>query len=430
MRLLLCILLISAINYSYSQNLTREQAEEDIHAFFNQVAAYHPDMYWHTPKSVVDSFISQIKIMIAGDSVPPGVVAYWLSHANHFFDNHTGFERHNATIKTDKVFPEVDYKGNKVFFKGTSLKINTINNISADGLMDWQKKLYGCDESQRYMEYMLSMPGEFQRSVNESLLYSPYKIMATDSLGKDSLITCFGEDNTKLEEKRKVAFIFEKNKPYGFEIYPKEKIAIIRYDEVFWNEDYPEIGRLISDFFRNCRKKKIEYLFFDISRNSGGIISQFKIFFPYLPLDKNKCYILYSVGKNGKEYEEVINAHDQELKKSHKVPFKGAMFIYQSYFSKSAAPIFAAAMKVLGNAKLVGKETGSIFPVYSCSRSFYLPHSGYEYTVSEKLYRSEFPKLSRTSEGFLLPDIEYPFLTERRLNVEDCKKIIELNNDL
>ena len=51
--------------------------------------------------------------------------------------------------------------------------------------------------------------------------------------------------------------------------------------------------------------------------------------------------------------------------------------------------------------------------------------SGSEFMVSTRCVKDENPKLLRTPEGDLLPDIEYPMLIERLLNVEDCRKIIE-----
>ena len=56
--------------------------------------------------------------------------------------------------------------------------------------------------------------------------------------------------------------------------------------------------------------------------------------------------------------------------------------------------------------------------------------AGTEFTVSYCYWKEEFPKLPRTIEDFLLPDIEYPWSVEHRLNIEDCKKIIKLKRKL
>ena len=77
---------------------------------------------------------------------------------------------------------------------------------------------------------------------------------------------------------------------------------------------------------------------------------------------------------------------------------------------------------------LVGTETGSGLPLYGSYKTFRLPNTGSEFMVSTRCVKDENPKLPRTPEGDLLPDIEYPMLTERLLNVEDCRKIIELKN--
>lgn len=127
-------------------------------------------------------------------------------------------------------------------------------------------------------------------------------------------------------------------------------------------------------------------------------------------------------------YWENADFHDKGSKSEKKVVFNGKIYIYQSIYSTSAIPDFCAIMKVLANATLVGTETGSGIPLYAGSKSFNLKNSKLGYMVATRLYKSELPRLPRTPEGYLLPDVEYPFLTERLLNVADCKKIIKIKD--
>ncbi len=125
-----------------------------------------------------------------------------------------------------------------------------------------------------------------------------------------------------------------------------------------------------------------------------------------------------------REYREILEGEMVQPPKWIK-PFRSNVYVYQSFYTQSSAPDFCACMKVLANAVLVGTETGSGLPLYGGGEVFHLPNIGGEFTVSSHYNKDEYPKLPRTPEGYLLPDIEYPMLTERLLNVEDCRKIIE-----
>lgn len=175
----------------------------------------------------------------------------------------------------------------------------------------------------------------------------------------------------------------------------------------------------------------IKYLFFDLSRNRGGYYRGFDYFWPYINWKKGATYSVEVTAKEDGRIEnrwESLNFDNKRPKIKGAKPFKGDVFIYQSYYTTSAAPDFCATMKALAGAVLVGTETNDGIPGYGyTSNTFYLKYSGVAATMSTRFFKSESPQLPRTKEGRLLPDIAYPFLKDRRLSVEDCKKIIELN---
>lgn len=427
------IIIIFCFNISdiFSQTyLTKEQAIEDVDEYFETIAKYHPDTYWHSSKEQVDTYIMKIKKKCR-DSITVGELMLYLAHSHNLFDVHTSMDfRPYLRIHTDYIFPEVEYKNNKVYLKESGLKINSINSVPIDTILEWQMDLFGSDCHRTYIEFMFSVSGEFQRSINDWNIYPPYKVSVKTSIGKDSVIILAGENRLLADIRVKNSFLYSDYK-YKFELYPEEKVAIVRYNDVFWREDYPEIDSLLNSFFLNCKKNDIQYLFFDVSRNTGGYDREFCMFFPYLRMKKGERYkreiCAYKKGTLGL-YWENADFHDKGSKSEKKVVFNGKIYIYQSIFSTSAIPDFCAIMKVLANATLVGTETGSGIPLYAGSKSFNLKNSKLGYMVATKLYKSELPRLPRTPEGYLLPDVEYPFLTERLLNVVDCKKIIKIKD--
>lgn len=415
---------ICGVQGLFSQKyLTKEQAWEDIDEYFETIAKYHPNMYWHSSEKEVDAYIMKIKKRIR-DSVSIGEMMIYLSHSNYLFDEHTNMAfRAYKAVQTDYIFPEIEYRNGQVFFRKNHLKIDAINSIPVDSILAWQMELFGSDYNQSSRQLIVSYSREFQGAINDCDIYPPYKVSVKTKAGEDSMIMSAGINKLLIEARVKESFLY--NEKYKFELYPREKIAIIRYNEVFSREDYPEIDSLLYSFFRNCKKEHIQYLFFDVSRNGGGYDREFSMFFPFLKMDKNKCYRREIEVKEQVYWEDFCIDRQRQPQVAGIIPFKGKVFVYQSVMSYSAAPDFCAVMKAVSCAILVGTETGTGIPLYAASREFNLKNSRLAYHVSTKLYKSESPRLPRTPEGYLLPDIEYPFLTDRLLNVEDCKKIIE-----
>ncbi len=420
------------INSLFGQTtLTKREAVEDIYHYFDTIKFYHPNMYWHTPKSVVDSCIEDM-IGKCYDSMPVYQLCYLLARAQGLWDDHTGLNgRWYKGVNTERVFPKIYFKDHKIYLEDNDLEIITINSVPVDSILDYLKMNYGADVSMRWLESMICINYDFQGSVSDCGIYPPYKVAGKTKENRDTLVILDGIDiEILLEEENIFAREWNDPYPYHFELYPEEKIAIIRYNEVFRMSDYPEVDSLLGNFFQGCHKNNIRHLFFDVSRNEGGYTRHFTMFLPYIAMDKKKSYRRTIIEPNN-EFTEILELKSifPEGTKGVKF-FKKNIYIYQSFYSQSATPDFCACMKVLTNAVLVGTETGSGLPLYATSKPHYLPNSGIRFNVSNYYWKDEFPKLPRTKEGFLLPDIEYPWSVEHRLNIEDCKKIIKLKSNL
>lgn len=422
MKFILCIILYNClcINVLFSQTyLTRQQAWEDIDEYFATIAKYHPNMYWHSSEEEVNDYISWIKRKCR-DSMTVGEFNLYLCHSLHLFDEHTGINNVvYMPLRNDKIFPGIEYSNGKVFLKGCQLPIDSINSVSINKILAWKMELCGADWSTKYLNYVISKDYVFSCCVNDFDLQAPFRVCLRTPNGRDSVVLLEGEDNPNLKNSTRHETVEEK--PYHFELYPRERIGIIRYNEIFWVEYYPEVDSVVSRFFQDCNKQRIKHLFFDVSRNGGGYGRQFCMFFPYLRMSKSECY-QRDIRTKTERYWDCCQVDSQ---KTGIKPFKGKIYVYQGLFSQSGTPDFCAIMKVLAKATLVGTETGSGIPQYTTGWLFNLKHSGLECRVAKEQWISERPRLPRTPEGYLLPDVEYPVSQEHLLNVQDCRKIIE-----
>ena len=419
---LLAIFIYSSICLS-AQTLTREEAIEDINYFYRTLKSYHPDLYCFTPQSVVDSCMEDFKSKCY-DSMPVADFRYHFSHLNYLFDWHSGYSiRQHGLTTSDRLFPRVYFQDHKVHLSANDWEVLSINSVPVDSIIARARMNFGADFHRCNIEFIICLRFEFQKCVTDfGFDEPPFTVRCRTLENRDTTVVLEGETRASLNN----AQYAKDTKIYDFELYPEDKIAIVRYSEVFGKEEIRNFDAQLDDFFRNCRAHGIRHLFFDVSRNVGGLSRGFMFFFPYLQTGRKKSYQRLIVERD-REYREILEGEMVQPPKWIK-PFKGNVYVYQSFHTGSAGPDFCACMKVLVDAVLVGTETGGGIPLYGIYKMFNLPNTGDEFVVSTHCVKEEFPKLPRTPEGYLLPDIEYPMLTERLLNVEDCRKIIELKN--
>ena len=419
---LLIVFVFSSICLS-AQTLMRKEAIEDIDYFYRTLKSHHPDLYCFTPQSVVDSCMEDFKNKCY-DSMPVADFRYHFFHLNYLFDCHTAYidNQYKAT-NSECLFPRVYFQDHKVCLSANDWEVLSINSIPVDSIVAHVRKSFSADYHRRYCEFLICLRYEFQECVADfGFDKPPFTVKCRTLENRDTTVVL--ERETK-ESLRTAQEAFYKDwHQCRFELYPEDKIAIIRYGEVFDKEDIPRFDAQLDDFFRNCNEYDIRHLFFDVSRNGGGYIRGFTFFFPYLQTGRKKSYQRLIVERE-REYREILEGEMIRTPKWVK-PFKGNVYVYQSFYTQSSAPDFCACIKVLADAVLVGTETGSGLPLYGGGEIFHLPNIGDEFTISSHCNKNEFPKLPRTPEGYLLPDIEYPMLIERLLNVEDCRNIIEL----
>lgn len=426
-----------------SPSITKEQALACVDWCLNMLDSIHPAMYYYTPKQVVDSVFDELKRKIIsqpGDCADKKWLLAELTRCNHLWDCHTTIWPKSFHFDSVKLFPPIRWtEDNRVYLLGEDFRISSVNGVSINDIDGYLGQYSGKDINIKSDYITRTVGPKFQYCLNEHGIFPPYIVCGVDSTGRNVERMIHGMYGQEVSEKRwhETAKIFGfpsntegdilwgRREPYQFEIYPEESVAIMRYDEMFFPKSYPNIKKLIHRFFSDCQKHQIKYLFFDISRNTGGVTKSFDILGPYLTFKKNVIYQVKFREKDTTYWvnEQIVKNVNEDVKR-----FRGQIFVYQSYYTGSASSIFAAVMKVTTNTILVGTAVGQGgIPSLGRSNSYDIPFMDGSLCIPCILEAQEVPQLNRTPEGWLLPDLSYPFLLTRRLDVKDCLKIVELN---
>lgn len=247
----------------------------------------------------------------------------------------------------------------------------------------------------------------------------PFKVNIKMQDGRDSVLNVkTGESFARLQENiQHLFYAFVKNGTHAFEIYPENSVALIR----FYVCDTTDLELFFSNCFQQINKNKIEHVFIDVSLNQGGTTQACELFFNHLNF---KCHVKAIIGcrRDGKlKYSKV------KYERNNQKGYRGNIYVYQSYMTTSAGTFIGEMLRNSGRAVLVGTETGGCVPVYTEKDFFHLKNSGIVAYCAHQFYNQTNSRLPRDKNGFLLPDIFYPFNLERRLELSDCIKIINSN---
>lgn len=424
-----------------AQLITRKQALEELIWCRQMLTSLHPSLYRYTAKNEVDSAFCRIErecMKFPQDSIDSYYIPSALARYNYFFDTHTKAFPNRITYKTEKIFPPiVCSEDEKLFLPDDEVEILSINGIKADSLIAWLSFLKGRENNPKDNYILWTLSSWFSWCLDFYGIFPPYRVEGRTLQGQDTIMSLDGLDEREVRARRvQIAtklygfpsgasgdIFLGGNPPYKFQVFPEESVAIIRYNEAFWPEEYPGIDSIIHRFFQDCANRNIQYLFFDFSRNEGGFFKSYEIFGPYLKFKKKGYKRQYLERGGGLVWKElsIENQTDCGVK-----PFRGQIFAYQSFHTGSATSMFCSVLKATTNALLVGTETGQGIPLTGGYKDYSFPCSSGFLRIPKHCQVAESPVLRRDSSGYLLPDIPYPFLTARWLNVEDCKKIIAL----
>lgn len=424
--ILYCLLFLFSGNYVTAQvYLTKQQAYQDIDLFYSRLAFTHPNMYWKTPKAEVDAFVAALKKQ-CGDSIRVDELSILLSQGNHFFDAHTGVQPDYSNYVGDYiqkygdvVFPLVDYSGKGLFMKEAGSRIVSINGFPAEELVSFVTNELGCDMNPNNTNAMLSHLPELQKRMIYKGIKAPFQVVVKDKDGRSATIQVKGESLVELEQQIQKAFgIYYQDGMHSFETYPEQSVAIIRFNVC---DTTGGLAAILSDCFNQIAKDRIRNVFIDVSMNGGGTTQACEILLDHL------CFKGHVRAMIGERDGSKVKYAKSSYKKDNKEGYKGKVYVYQSFLTASSGTFIGEMLKSVKRAVLVGTETGGCVPVYTNKDMFSLQNSEIPAFCALMHYDRATPALPRDKNGFLLPDIPYPFELGKRLELSDCVKIIGLD---
>lgn len=413
------------------QAITKEQAVADVDWYLGKVAELHPGMYHLTPKPVVDSLFHVLKqkfLAQPGDSIDVDwFVDEWEQY--NYLIEYSGITGNYA--KGDKWFPALYWTAEgEAWLPDKQFRVTAINGISIDTLRDYLHcTMIRDNEDTRLSNIKINGNRIFQEALDHYHLVSPYRVEGIGSDGKPAQLELQDYSTKELNadlyrycgNAGGTSTYFRGRKELcQLEIYKKDSLAIIRQESARHDAIHED---LVRSFFLLCRLQGIKYLFLDLSRSQGGGLNGCHFFDSYLDYDPTLSYKIKMRNNQTDGWWDVnMSRTDPNAQ-----PFQGELFVYQSYYTIDYPAIEAAMLKAMAHATIVGTESGRVG--YLSAKHYTLPHSQRQVFIPDMLYEEESPALPRTADGRLLPDIPYPFLVDRRLGVEDCLKIIELNKE-
>lgn len=425
--ILFCLLLLFSVDYATAQvYLAKQQAYEDIDSFYSKLAFTHPRMYWKTPKVQVDAFVADLKKQ-CGDSIRADEFSILMSQGNCLFDAHTGVQPdYNNYVGDyiqkygDAVFPLVDCSEKGLFMKGTGNRIVSINGYPADELVRFATNELGGDENPNNVNAMLSNLPELQKRIIYKGIKAPFQVVIEGKDGRDVAMQVKGVSLMELgQQVEKALWIYYQEGVHSFETYPEQSVAIIRFNVC---DTTGGLDRILSDCFKQVAKDRIENVFIDVSMNGGGTTQACEMLLDHLCFRGNVKAVI------GERDGSSIKYLESSYKKNNKEGYKGKVYVYQSFLTASSGTFISEMLKSVKRAALVGTETGGCVPVYTNKDEFSLKNSDIMAFCATMHYYKAKPALPRDKNGFLLPDISYPFELGKRLELSDCLKIIGLND--
>lgn len=431
--------------YSCNQKdkLFVEQMHEDIDYYFTTLKEVHPRPFYKYTEAQIDSVWSEIKEKCRKD-ISISQFHYTIAQANKYVDNHSKLIMDYSNSLGVTSWIDFSEKGMKL---GDSV-IQEINGIPAEEIAAIMEGVVVGDFPP---DVRLLWKNNYLSSVLSGYYgYKfPYKIKLMDI--KTNRIIDYTLDKTGNSHYAKLNYdpVYH-SESYAQRIYEKESIGVFYFNtsEFYESTDGVEavkkrLGDITSDFFKKVRDKKIRDIFIDVSQNSGGSIhanAYLKKHLTYEPY--TVCHTSYVTPKGAEIFAEqtkTISDMDDIRKRIFNIAEKGGLkeietiegnngfdgnvYVIMGSYTLSAGYSFCEDVKLAKAAILVGEIPSQHSPYTGNTLLFELPHFGIKFSCGSKFVETE-PDVTN-GKGFLYPDI--PYKLDHPLNIDDYKKIIELN---
>ena len=413
---LLWLFLLGEVSYSQGivPTYSFAQVTEDFDYYINTLKTKHPNLYAFVSEEYFNKEVEQIRSMLT-DSMD--VFEFWriLMRLQHCLDGHSGMEYLDlinasgppavyAFKDASFLYPD-SVTNNEIFMN--DMKVLSINGIEAQKIIHELDKCIQAEENPKLR--LCNLRGYFPSLTYYVLkLAPPYKIVYQGENGEEIVKTEIGILDRYTDFNKVFTDI-----SFDYKLYPEESIAYLEVNS-FGLSELAEDG-LIETFQKTLDtlfvEKKIydyEYLFIDISKNTGGgdwpVLALFNklqhdsVALPVI-FDKNPSYCVYPHVATG---------------------YSGNVFVIAGHWTYSAAHLFYVLMRNSHRGIFVGEPPGHYYQVYAPLIRYKLPNTNLPFTCAKSahIYFED-----------VTPDVPWCIdCFHETFTLDDLKKMIELYN--
>ena len=332
---------------------------------------------------------------------------------------------------------QVFIENKQLFFtnNGKNNEILTINQHSANDIINSMEKIYSADISQKNKQKDISIffPLYYYFIYQE---HQYFTIKFRDTLTGISEIEIAGTSLEMVKEKIRKQSIPQIDKDYFLDFYA-DTIAVLTIN-TFNRSNIDLYQSFLKNSFQQIAEKNCKYLFIDIKNNGGGSSNNVNLLLDYLFSDDYRFFGGVSEKKRSKAY--IKKYEDKEDRKRNKKlqiivdygffertenvdnPFTGTLFLLQSNLTASASLDMSSAIKSSRRGIVLGEPTGEPACEYSQALVFEMPNSKLSFQCATGYFLM--PSGS-SDEKWIQPDIEIDF-TEDIINLSTLQKWIDL----
>lgn len=376
-----------------SEELSAEDAREDIVYAYQTLLRTHPDLLGFVPETLVQAADEAHRAVRGADSLTVAEVGRLVERmASTLGDAHTGVQLGNLE--------DVKYLRTSGLHARRGDTLRTVNGVSLGDLREAKADLLSSETPEwaelRLGDYVVTNAGlEFLDIPAADVVYgyeTPAGEMIMETAGPEDFVSL-----AVLHEVTETDFPPDPDSSWvSYEIDPERSLAVLSLDECI---NAPEYLNTLQEMFTQVRDLGIRNVAVDLRTNGGGDSSVATEFIRYLDVD--------SYEQMGLERRSgpLLTQFPQQTMTNEKyadLAFDGDVYVLTSPATFSSAMLFTEYLCDNGLGTQIGEAPGNIADGCGEVATFQLPNSRLALGVSTK-------RFGRIGSGSLLqPDIPVP----------------------
>jgi hypothetical protein len=430
------LFLFSGKIYGWTWNdstlFTPQQLREDADFFFETLQQKHPDVYYYCGMEEFERKKHQVYEKL--DVSMTGIRFLELMNTmNSCLDNHTRLlsiiayygDKFVEAIagNNELVFVPEDIRDGKLYYtiSGKKVSVVSINGINVQLILsvlnEWEwiqplkRKSYNM-----WRYFTICLHSYFD-------VHSPFEIEYEENRQSFQVEIEGVSIMDEINRGKKSTEYYDQHSSVYYQVYPQSSMAILYLHSFLMEElNKSEFTRKMEELSNQLRQHRIQHLFVDVSKNSGGHFEEVCRFFDYLSHDT--IYLNYSkIERESPSVTKYIPYSKTlvRLPEKNNLLFSGDLFVLQSMTTASAADDFCRIVAQNSLGVLIGQDTGTHTRGFSSIWSFELPHTKLPFQVASAFW--DFSRDFNTET--LTPDMYWDTNFREEFSEEELQSIVK-----